>query len=303
MCKAAKRTDVHSYGSIVPSDYELVMMFDVTPHVEYLGVEGYPEFYRAMREKHATLRRDPKFFQGGTGGCCVCGQTNYLTGAIFRHIPTGELVEMGWMCAEKVELAIDLGELARFRAFRKAQTLAFRARAEKRARLRAFVAEHATDGLLDDLRVDHYIIQDIRRKAQYGLSEKQVALVRKLAKEERERAPEPEAAPIPASLLDGRQTVTGTILTIKHVDSDYGPQNKMLLQVETDGGAFKLWGTAPAALYDECERIFDGGVEGGYWKAIRGWTVSFVARFERSRDDASFGFWQRPSKLTLHRPA
>lgn len=294
-----KRTDTHSYGSIVPSEYSLVMMFELAPEMPFF--QGVPEWWTKMREQYVALRRDENF-RDFNGGCAVCGQRNYKTGAIFRHEPTGELIEMGWMCAEKVDLAVDRAEIERFRATRKSLTLAFQARAEKRARIREFVAT-APEGLLEDLRVDHHIIQDIRSKiGKYagGLSEKQVALVRRLADEVRNAEPEATPVAIPAEFLDGRVEFEATILGFKTVEGMYGTQDKMIVQVDVEGGAFKLYGTAPAKLYDLCEKKFDGEVpEGGYWKAIRGEKIKMKARIDQSDRDEAFGFTNRPSVVAF----
>lgn len=288
-------TRIHSYGNIVPADYDLVLTFeDLAQFDDFGGVTG-SHILRDMTDRLVAARSSDKF-EGEPGVCCVCGGYRHKSGAIFRHNPTGALVEMGWQCAEKVDLEADRTALSRFRAARKELTLAFLARADRRARLRLFVAEHATDGLLDDLRVDHPIIKSIRRQAssERGLSPRQVEVVRKIANESRNVSDAKPSISVPE--FSGRVEITGRILSIKTIDSDYGPQDKMLVEVDGEGGSFKLYGTAPAKLYDESERL---GLATPYFTTLRGMTVSFVAKVERSRKDETFGFFSRPTKVRV----
>lgn len=63
-----------------------------------------------------------------------------------------------------------------------------------------------------------------------------------------------------------------------------GETIKMLVSVPVEGGAFKLWGTAPESI------LF--GTSG----PIKGCEVEFTARVEASKDDPCFGFFSRPTK-------
>lgn len=84
----------------------------------------------------------------------------------------------------------------------------------------------------------------------------------------------------------GRIVITGEILRMKYTDTPYGETHKMLVQVTTDAGVYKLWGSVPSAL--------DGEV--GF--AEQGDTVTFTATVERSHNDEAFGFFKRPSKAS-----
>jgi hypothetical protein len=95
---------------------------------------------------------------------------------------------------------------------------------------------------------------------------------------EAERSANEPAVEVPVT--SERITIAGTVQRVKHVDSDYGLQVKML--VATDEG-YRVWGTCPAAL---------GDVEAGD-------RVQFAAKIERSRDDVTFGFYSRPTKAVL----
>lgn len=98
-----------------------------------------------------------------------------------------------------------------------------------------------------------------------------------------------EAARVEAAepVLNGRQTVTGHVITTKWVDSQYGGSLKMLVR---DDRGFKLWGTVPASL---------GYSELGEHSLTKGDRISFTATLEQSNDDPKFGFFKRPTKAEL----
>ena len=80
-------------------------------------------------------------------------------------------------------------------------------------------------------------------------------------------------------VVEGRGVISGTILSLKVVSSQYGETLKMLVK---DDRGFKLFGTVPAAI-DDVEK---------------GDRVTFTARAEASKDDDRFGFYSRPSKAS-----
>jgi hypothetical protein len=91
-----------------------------------------------------------------------------------------------------------------------------------------------------------------------------------------------ESGPV-ADCPNGRETVTGTVTGIKTVDTDYGTQYKMTV---LDDRGFRVYGTAPSAFR------FDAKFEVGC-------RVEFFAELIRSDNDATFGFYKRPSKPVL----
>lgn len=101
----------------------------------------------------------------------------------------------------------------------------------------------------------------------------------------------------------GRLEITGTILSAKYVDSDYGSTLKML--VEGDG--WKVWGTVPKQLADdEYGRYYDADDNDPRYDGIAVWTkaligrkVTFTATVKVNEDDPSFGFFTRPTKATI----
>ena len=90
-----------------------------------------------------------------------------------------------------------------------------------------------------------------------------------------ERAAEREAA---APVEAGRQTVQGTVLSLKEVDaprfSYYSADTAWKVLIRLDNGA-KVWGSR----FDNIEK---------------GSRVHFTASFEQSKDDPKFGFFKRP---------
>lgn len=83
-----------------------------------------------------------------------------------------------------------------------------------------------------------------------------------------------EAAKVP--VVEGRYEIQGEVLSVKFQESQFGGSLKMLVAVD----GYKVWGSVPSDLY---------GVE-------RGDRVAFTATVEASGDDASFGFYKRPTK-------
>ncbi len=82
---------------------------------------------------------------------------------------------------------------------------------------------------------------------------------------------------IPAS--EERQNFSGVVLGTKWEESQWGDSLKMLFK---DERGFKLWGSVPSKLKD--------------LDTLQGAKVSFNALVSRSKDDAHFGFFKRPTK-------
>lgn len=110
----------------------------------------------------------------------------------------------------------------------------------------------------------------------WEMSSKQVNAYRSAVAKLRENLAkrEAEAAATPG-WTEGRHEVTGTIISTKWVDSNYGTTLKGLVKLE-DGR--KCWGTVGNGFPD------------------KGAVVSFTATFKPSPDDATFAFYSRPSK-------
>jgi hypothetical protein len=91
------------------------------------------------------------------------------------------------------------------------------------------------------------------------------------------------AGPV-ADVPEGRNVVTGTIVSTKVVESQYGTAYKMIV---LDDRGFKVYCTQPSAISE----------------AGRGDRVSFTATLSRSDDDPTFGFGSRPTKASAETSA
>ena len=77
----------------------------------------------------------------------------------------------------------------------------------------------------------------------------------------------------------GRMIIQGEILSTKTTDTQWGVTVKMLIQ----GEGWRVWGTRPAEIST----------------ATRGDVVALTATVSASDDDASFGFYSRPTKAHI----
>lgn len=161
-----------------------------------------------------------------------------------------------------------------------------RAAARKRAaREQAYNAAVTADPELGEaLQSSHYIVISIAdqlfRKGE--ISDKQRAVVLKIAKQEAEReATEQQRKAGLTNLEAGKQEITGTILNFKDCESQYGVTTKMLLQLDNGN---RLFGTCPRSLMSND-------------KVQRGSKVAFVATVEPK--ETGFGFFSRPTKARL----
>ena len=122
-----------------------------------------------------------------------------------------------------------------------------------------------------NFKTDNSFILDIQAKAQkYLLSQKQVEALKKAIQRERDKKKQAKHAIWPTQ---GRQEITGQVVSIKLKDGFYGPSFKMMIQC----GGYRLYGTCPSALQD-C------GI---------GARVTFTATVEPK--EAGFGFFSRPA--------
>jgi hypothetical protein len=134
-------------------------------------------------------------------------------------------------------------------------------------------------------------VRDIKAKfVQYrSLSEKQIALVHKLAHEVANPAPAEVHVPAP----EGRRiTFRGVLVSIKQPDPyEYGfASTKCTVKVTTPNGTWLAWGTIPQGCYDYDGERTDRG--------LIGCEVEITATLKRGRD-AHFALMSRPNGRTL----
>jgi hypothetical protein len=225
--------------------------------------------------------------------CAHCGTTNVHYMVAVEHRQTGERVAFGWICAERLQFP-DLN------AFKLAQ-LKNRAKA-RRERLRIvtlrnqFVAKHpeVADWQVAATQPEHAhngFLHDVLGKLdQYGsLSDRQLAAVPASLQRDREYAARraAEETEVKGPAPEGRVEVTGTVLSLKVQESDFGSTLKMLLKLDNNSRA---WLTVPHL------RNLPGGIDdrGGEVFVGRGDALTLRATFTPSHDDASFAFGTRP---------
>lgn len=305
------------------------------------GVDA-DETDKALTDLHDRLAIDHAY------GCAICGQSHgNRYWHFFMHEPTGDVIRVGSRCAEKVGLgsreeledwrARESRNMARIRgAFlagrpdaRRALDVAMAAIARKGLTLRedgyCFTLTNA-DGEYHgaDFPTEFYV--DLtKRFNRYGdMTDKQIALALRLEAErpDRERRDEEFAArkqaeedakqPIPADVLDGRNVITGAVLTARWQESTYGGSIKMLV---ADDRGFKVWGTCPQAVLDQIVDQISEAYENGEYEpgkvptateAIKSrnadgdpYRITFHAAVEASNDDPAFGFVNRPTKAQV----
>jgi hypothetical protein len=236
----SKRTDCHRPGAIIPSDYR--------HEVSYItgSANGPPVCVDlALDKMRAALETGHGIF-GRCGTCGVCG-AHYVYGEMWSHAPTGDLVHLGHDCAEKYDMLSGTDWNAKIDAYRRhnAATIQARVNAERRTGQLA-----ANPGLVEAFDCTHYIVQDIKRKfetSNFAISDKQISLVLKIAREEAARAARPPEAHIPAPT--GRQVIRGVLVSKKSHDGPWGSTIKGVIKVQTPGGSWLAWGTLPDALW------------------------------------------------------
>lgn len=282
------RTDVHSPKNLVTEDYEYV--FSEVNHVEDMPGWVFRGGDWAMGMSRWIARTD--HLGRSTHQCHHCGaHINYF--AVLKHVPTGDAVVVGETCLDnRFELAT-----ADFHRLRKLAQLG-REAAQARAERERFVAEHPDlawlNGPEDDVPEvgwSQEFVLDVQRKfRRYGnLSDRQIEALRKIVAKAAEPAPvEPTWVAAPT----GRIEVTGTVLTVKTVDSQWGTAVKTLLRVDVDDDhAWKLWVTVP--------RVVNGLVRGDRLSVKV--TVAPARRFGVVEDE-TFAIGKRPT-LVAHEAA
>ncbi|AVJ49927.1 hypothetical protein FDJ43_gp29 [Microbacterium phage Koji] len=137
-------------------------------------------------------------------------------------------------------------------------------------------------------------------------TERQIAALQAIADKRSQQ--QATSTPAPA----GRVQVTGTILSAKVRENDYGVQNKITVQ---DDRGFRVYVSIPKAQGEEAFDTFleqiqaDGstiydfgsscwflGTEDGRYTGVKGRRITFTATLEASQDDPSFAFGSRPTK-------
>lgn len=313
----ATRTDAHRPSAILPRDYEYVLSFSMdttdnsmpVPSIN-INCEIARQFSRnedgtpnvTIGRPHAAdgrccvigIKQHGGVFaaDAGPGRCSVCG-THYVYGDVWFHKPSNEYICIGHDCADKYTLLADRSEweMANLRTRENlAKELARKVNAEERA---AFLAAHP--GLAEALECKHDIVRDIASKFQAyrSLSDKQVALVFKLANEAAVNAAKP--AEVHVAAPTGKQTFRGTVVSVKSHESRFGTSLKITVKVTTPEGTWLAWGTVPSAILNSFESY-------DYKAVLRGCEVELTATLEAG-SEPHFVFMKRPRGTIVSMPA
>lgn len=321
------RTDTHRPAVMDPADYIEVGYTD--NHPENGGSWVDPEFSAVEPFQGHYVER---------GGCDHCGHHSLRYVVHYFHEPSGEIVNVGLDCANKLRLPSRERMQMKARAERNALDRKIARVEQENPEVVAFLRNFIEEAQQGKRRGNEFLSSIYHKLNRYGeLSERQIEAVEQNMKRQAEwdaeraaeKASEPEPAPIPEH--EGRMQITGKILSSKYKETQFGSVLKMLV---LDDRGFKVWGSQPESLLVACdpesddgfietgdypentpeeyliERFFDSYDENGMavhtpYKAARcrpanrGDRVTFTAAVTVSDDDPTFGFFKRPTKAEV----
>lgn len=289
------RTDTHRVSVADPAEYVECGYFDLHPE------KGGGRIYHDVLAEHGA--EEQRTYSGNfeaRGRCDHCGAGPLRYIVCFLHTPSGEIISVGERCASK--LALESRSAVEHRRTVEEERV-------QRKRVEFDLADprnvEATEYLASMPDGRDEFLNDLERKLhRYGyLTERQVAAVlrskQREAEWQRRRQAEAEELAKAEPLAEGRRPIVGVILSTKWQESDYGSTLKMLVR-QDDGN--KVWGSVPESLQELTRPSWDqetGDVIEPELENLKGARVEFTATVERSRDDAHFGFFKRPSGAKL----
>lgn len=305
----AARTDVHRPGALIPAHYRHLLSFNGAHSADGWPVPSYGfncELDRRVYDSKGNFIKNGEHSpngdccivkivqtrklavtgrEHGPGKCTSCG-ANFIYGDVWLHEASQEIVFLGHDCADKYEFHVDRSawELAHDRLLKASAKECEKAR--KAEAFEAFFLKH--EGLEDDLDLEHPILRDLSEKLlKYeNLSDKQIALARKIADEIRN----PQKAEQHVTAPTGKQTFKGVILSAKVASGIHGDQLKITVKVTTPLGTWLAWGTCPAQIIDESKN-----------KSLKGVEVEISATLKPGKD-AHFALMSYPNGRILSLP-
>lgn len=300
------RTDVHAPASadFDPALYTCYGCYDGRPEpFAFLG--GFDPLREYRDQLKSLVERGYKCGRGCKSVCGHCGAGIRYFALLVRD-DVKQFIHVGEQCLDNrfsVETAAD------FQALRKASKLN-RERADRDGRIEALRQNPAIARLIDggsDVDASEFL-SDVRRRAvETGrLSDPQIAAVERAFKrnderierqqrwEAERRAEAQRLAAAGVAAPEGRVEVTGTVLSAKEHQSQFGTAIKIVVQAD-DG--WKVWTTAPSSLFSQVD--VDTTVIEEVREAIVGKKIKFTAALTRSDSDAAFAFGKRPTKASF----
>lgn len=300
-----ERNDVHQPSNIIPFDYDYLFSYSYpgsseppynvalleavrTGKTQQEPIWGVSDEGRIVaigyRPVDSPWGRLPFFDKvtGSQSGCAICG-AHYRHGDAWLHVPSGEVVLIGHMCADKMGRTLDRHEWTA--AQRRAAQLRKSARYQAEKYEKAQKVLSANPGLAEALDTNHNISRDLlNRLRKFGsLTDRQIELAFKL---HREASATEVAASGPPKITPptGRVDVEGIIVNTKVVHGDYGSTIKMLLEVTRPDGVYRLFGTMPRALSDD-------------QNVVKGSKIRMKAEVQPKEE--GFGYYLRPTSALL----
>lgn len=270
------RTDVHSPTNLVTEDYRYVTAFDSNEGMDVASANR-DIASEGLGDKEWHVHPDTSGWQR----CSHCGQRIRYC-AVMHHAPSDQLLVIGEQClSNRFDLAT-----RDFHRLRKAAELVRQSQRIVAERERFFTenpsGREAYEYAIDQLQGRHndFLANYVSKIERYGSTSQRFvdAVLRDKAKRaERQAEQEQEVRePISDELLEGRQQITGQVVSVKTQENDYGVREVMTVR---DDRGFLVWGTVPSAIDD----------------VVKGQRVSFVAGLQRSDKDECFGFFKRPT--------
>lgn len=314
------RNDIHRPAVLAPEDYKLRLSYSFPSTfggapVPGMGINCVTELSRESVDEngkkviipgeHAEDGRccivgyansDAKFAEhGGSNNCTLCGSF-FLHGDIWEHMPSGEHIYLGHICAEKYSFIAERREYEKAMDGLRVRSVREHEKAMKQEAREAYIDR--VENLRAALEVDHKITRSIKESffsSKYTrLTERQEALVLNLYRESL-RPKRKEEPTVPAVIEDGRQVVEGEVVSVRYKDSFYGGTFKLTVKVPGDGGVWLAWGTCPTSLLEASGKRAGNGEAASY---LRGAKVRFSAKLKRGRD-AHFAVFSRPTKASV----
>lgn len=270
----------HSPSQIEPADYEYV--FSYCYFLRFAGMT-FPGVNIDLIEK---LQRSGELYSQRRN-CHSCGAT-FNEGCAFKHTPTGKIILVGHICAEKMRLRIDEGDYQRMKLDARLKRNRLKVVTQRKRKMTEFLRGYSGDRkiLSKALKQTDYFVRSIRMGLiQHGkLSDRQIEAV--LDSFNRKKN-------VPAAVFEEKGAeIVGTVLSARYYDSMYGYTPKMLIRVEGRDGvsAMRLFGTVPSGLLrGDSTDVQD----------IVGKKITMFADVKPKPGEEGFGFFSRPRKAKI----
>ena len=232
------------------------------------------------------------YFADTTRYCGRCGGQGRISG--FRHVENGVCFECGGDGGERIWTAAQQADAARRERRRRREQIkaaaahraaAAQAELELESTRAAWIAANPKAAAALPVLPGYFgdsLREQLRETGE--LTENQAAAAVRVAAEIEADA----AASSPVPTDKPRLVITGEVVKLRWVDNAYGGSEKMIVR---DDRGFRVWGSVPAALNSDEDGMvsIDTALEEGQ-------RVTFTAAVTPSDDDASFGFFKRPTK-------